>query len=87
MFHKLPFCLTNAPAAVVTLMDQVIHNLSSCALAYIDDILIFTKTNIHDHTTHIRKVFDRHREHKIKFKISKCDFAFAEINFMGHKIS
>lgn len=75
----LPYGLTNSPAACVVLMYQVLHGLSHCVLAYVDDVLVCTKTNFQDH---VHLVFNRLREHKIKLKMAKCSSARKQINIL-----
>ena len=36
---------------------------------------------------HLKKVFQRLREHKLYLKPKKCEFAREHITFLGHKIS
>lgn len=85
-FRRLAFGLSNAPAAFVALMDQVLQGLDHFALGYVD-ILVHTKTNLQDHLMHIQKVFERLRDHKAELNISKCNFAQAEINYLGQTIN
>ena len=52
---------------------------------YMDDIIIssFTET---EHLEHIRQVFQRFRDHKMKLKLAKCEFLRDKIQFLGHVI-
>ena len=52
---KVPFGLAQAPAYFQELMTGILKDFNF-AIAYIDDIIIFSKTP-QEHLSHIRKVF------------------------------
>ena len=56
------------------------------AIAYLDYIIIFTKT-AEEHLSHIRKVFEKLRSAKLSMKLSKCHFFLKEIQYLGHILS
>ena len=58
----------------------------SFAIAYLDDIIIFSKTP-QEHLSHIRKVFKKLRSAKLSMKMSKCKFFSKEIQYLGHILS
>ena len=82
----MPFGLCNAPATFQRLMDAVLHGLKwkEC-LVYLDDILIFSK-DWEDHLLHLQHVFERLEKANISLKLSKCEFAKNEIQFLGHVV-
>ena len=83
-FLVLPFGLTNAPAHFMALMNNIFKDyLDKFVLAYLDDILIFSPT-LEDHARHLRLVLDRLRKFKLYGKLSKCDFARQEVEYLGH---
>ena len=51
-----------------------------------DDILVFSK-NEDDHKTHVRRILQKLREHKLSLKPEKCWFSKKEIEFLGLIIS
>ena len=51
----VPFDLAQAPAYFQLLMNKVLEGLS-CAMTYLDDIIIFSK-NKEDHLRHLEEVF------------------------------
>ena len=75
-FMVLPFGLTNAPATFMQLMHGIFHNnLDDFVIVFLDDILIFSKTNFKkDHVKHLEAVLKKLREHKLYAKESKCEF-------------
>ena len=85
-FLVLPFGLTNAPATFMHLMHQALRPLlDECALVFLDDILIYSKT-LEDHQRHVRCVLDALREQKLFAKESKCEFFKHEVEFLGHHV-
>jgi len=86
-FTVISFGLTNAPAAFMNLMNRVFRPyLHKFVVAFIDDILIYFKTE-EEHSQHLRIVLQTRREHKLYAKLSKCEFWLAEVTFLGHIIS
>lgn len=78
----MPFGLTNAPATFCTLMNQHEY-LDKFVVVYLDDIVVYSKT-LEDHLVHLRKVFEKLKEHHLFVKREKCAFAQKEIGFIGH---
>eukprot|EP00253_Pinus_taeda_P005348 PITA_05348 len=61
-FVVLPFCLTNAPATFMFLMNSVFHKfLDKFVLIFIDDILIYSRSR-KEHEEHLRVVLQTLRE-------------------------
>ena len=54
-------------------------------LVYLDNILVFSTTE-HEHKHHLRLVFQRLGEHKLKAKLKKCEFGKPCVNYLGHII-
>ena len=53
---------------------------------YLDDIIVYSKS-FQDHINHLRKVFQRIREHGVKLKPKKCKLFRREVNFLGRVVS
>ena len=84
-YVKVPFGLAQAPAYFQELMTGILKDFSF-ATAYLDDIIIFSKTP-QEHSSHIRKVFKKLRSAKLSMKMSKCNFFSKEIQYLGHILS
>ena len=56
------------------------------AIAYIDDIIIFSKTP-QEHLSHIRMVFEKLKSANLSMKKSRCSFFSKEIQYLGHFLS
>ena len=54
-------------------------------MAYIDDIVIATKT-VEDHKARLREVFECLREAGFKMRVAKCDFMKSEIKCLGRVV-
>ena len=76
-YIKVPFGLAQAPAYFQELMTGILKD-SNFAIAYLDDIIIFSKTP-QGHFSHIRKVFKKLQSAKLSMKMSKCNFFSKEI--------
>ncbi|KAJ9519470.1 hypothetical protein QJQ45_000563 [Haematococcus lacustris] len=85
-FKVLSFGLCNAPATFQRVMnDAFAPVLNQCALVYLDDILVMSKS-VDEHLKHLRKVFDLLRLNKLFAKQSKCEFMRSTLKFLGHVI-
>ena len=82
-----PQGLCNMPATFQRLMQLVLtgHCLWEYAMAYIDDILVYSKT-FDSHLQHVRDVLERVIRAGLKLKPSKCVFGARELKFLGHII-
>ena len=56
------------------------------AIAYLDDIIIFSKTP-QEHLSHIHMVFEKLKTANLSMKKSKCSFFSKEIQYLGHILS
>ena len=84
---KMPFGLTNAPATFQRAMQTILQGLTAdCCMCFIDDIIVFS-TDFWHHLYDLTCVWDRLRENGMKLKGKKCEFARAEVHFLGHIVS
>lgn len=84
----MPFGMKNATAAFSRAMAVVLSGLEDIALAYVDDVLIFTKTGpLDEHLNSVRKVLTRFRLYNLKLSPKKCVFASRKMNFLGFVLS
>ena len=64
-YTVLPLGLCNAPSTFQRLMNSIVHGyIDNFVLVYLDNILVFSNTE-DEHESHLRKVFDQLREHKL----------------------
>jgi hypothetical protein len=82
-FLVILFGLKNAPAVFQSTMDKVLGKLRwKCAIAYLDDIIIFSPT-FEQHLEDIQDVFKPLSEANLSAKRSKCHFAKSEVKYLG----
>ena len=82
----VPFSLTQALAYFQALISEVLKGLSHFVIAYLDDIIIFSKTE-EEHLQHLEIIFQSLCEVGLKLKWSKCNFMKLHIEYLGHLIS
>jgi hypothetical protein len=86
-YTVMSFGFMNAPAYFMYLMKKVfMEYLDKFMVVFIDDILIFSKTE-EEHETHLRLVLEKLKAHQLCAKFSKCEFWLSEVSFLGHVIS
>ena len=77
----VPFGLAQAPAYFQALINKVLKGLHKFAVAYLDDIIIFSKDE-EEHLEHLRIIFQRLKESSLKLKRLKCDFIKVQILYL-----
>ena len=82
----MSFGLTNAPPYFMETMNYMLQGLEEFVVVFIDDILIFSKTEA-EHEDHLRRVLETLRSHKFYAKFKKCEFWLLEVGFLGHVIN
>ena len=86
-YTVMPFGLTNAPATFQNYIHIALSGyLDVFCVAYLDDILIFSKDR-DSHTKHIRLVLDRMHQYELYAKPSKCTFYQSSVEFLGYIVS
>jgi len=84
--RAMPFGLTNALAIMQRLIDRVLAPHKKYALAYMDDIIIFSPT-FEQHLEHASAVLRTLLEHRLAIKPTKCRFAHRKVRFLGFIVS
>ena len=79
----MPFGLYGAPATFQHFINNALReHLDIFVLAYIDDLLIYSKT-LREHKEHVRQVFSKLREAGLQVDIEKCEFHVEEVLYLG----
>jgi hypothetical protein len=87
MWKVLPMGLRNAKAVFQAKMNDLFCSyLNKFVCIYLDDILIFSKTE-EDHLEHLGLVLDILKRHNLRVQLPKCDFLKKELKFLGHIVS
>ncbi|WVZ80144.1 hypothetical protein U9M48_027643, partial [Paspalum notatum var. saurae] len=85
-FRVMSFGLTNAPPYFMETMNNMLHKFDQFVVVFIDDILIFSKTE-KEHQKHLMMVLQTLRDNKFYAKLKKCEFWLSEVSFLGHVIN
>ena len=87
-WNVMPFGLKNAPAIFQRIVYNILkrNGLTEFAHNYIDDIIIFSKSE-EDHLVHVEKVLAAVQRENLKLKLSKCHFMKKTVTYLGHHIS
>ena len=85
-FRVMSFGLTNAPPYFMETMNNMLHKFDQFVVVFIDDILIFSKTE-KEHEQHLMMVLQTLRDNKFYAKLKKCEFWLSEVSFLGHIIN
>ena len=86
-FQVMAMGLTNACASFQRFVYHIFADyLATFVKAYIDDILIHSKT-LREHIRHVKLVLFRIGEYQLKIKLEKCEFVRLELSFLGHLLS
>ena len=86
-FRKLPFGVSQGPAAMQSVIQNVFSNiLFDEILAYIDDIIVFSRT-FEEHLVRLEHALMRFRSSGLKVKPAKTHIARKEVEYLGFLVS
>ena len=87
-FLVMPFGLTNAPATYQEIINETLrHILDIIVIAYVDDLLVFTKGSREQHIKDVDTVFERLDKAGCRTAPEKCKFFRKEVDFLGFIVS
>lgn len=84
-YTRMSFGLKNAAQSFQRFMDTILRGMDY-ALSYLDDILIFSKSE-DEHRLHLRSVLKRLSEYGLNVNLLKCQFFTSKIDFLGHCVT
>ena len=81
------FGLKNAPVAFMDFVNRVFKKyLDVCVIIFIDNILVYSKTE-EEHAEYLRIVVEALRREKLFAKFSRCEFWQNEVQILGQLMS
>lgn len=86
-FTRLPYGYINSPSAFQRVMNEVFwEGLYKKCIVYIDDILVFGKTES-EHHENLEWVLLQCQKNNVKLNAKKCKFFCKEVEFLGYRIT
>ena len=76
------FDLTNSPSTLQTMMNALFFDMGACVMVYMDDILIYMKTE-EGHDEIVLQVLEILRKNDLFVKAEKCEFKIRTVKFLG----
>ncbi len=84
---RIPYGIMNAPAGFQRFINNCLAHLSDdVCIAYLDDVLIFSKT-FKKHKKDLKAVLRCLRKEGVKLNMLKCSFFKKEIRYLGRLVS
>eukprot|EP00873_Tetraselmis_striata_P033373 jgi/Tetstr1/453637/TSEL_040593.t1 len=85
-FKRMPFGHKNCVAAWQRVVDQALAGLDF-AVAFADDVLIFSHDDEQEHMRRVRIVFDRLKARGVQVSPPKTRLGLSRVTFLGHIVS
>ena len=78
------FGLCNSPLTFQMMMNEIFADIEEVVVVYIDDIMVFTKTDdLKEHNKIMLEVLCHLEENDLYVKPEKCIFCTTEVDFLG----
>ncbi|CAF4618994.1 unnamed protein product, partial [Rotaria sp. Silwood2] len=85
-FTVLPQGITNGPATFQRIINHILGPARwKYALAYIDDVIIYSKT-FEEHVTHLNDICTMLKNAQFRLNPEKCEIAQTQTDYLGHNV-
>ncbi|GBN42352.1 Transposon Ty3-I Gag-Pol polyprotein, partial [Araneus ventricosus] len=84
-FYRLPYGLTSSPEVYQKTIENIFNGINGI-LIYIDDILVYGKTQ-EEHDAKLKSVLDRARKHGLKLSKDKSKIRVESVKYLGFDLS
>ena len=86
-FNRCPQGISNAVPTFQRTMELVLQgSLGVCALVFLDDIIVYSKT-FNDHLRDLGRVLQSVADAGMTLRLDKCHFFEDKVEYLGHVIS
>ena len=91
-FTVLPFGVSVGPALFQQTLQMALRGLSDCCLAYVDDILVFSRTaaddplELENHLAELDRVFKALAKAGLTVRLEKCQLAQTHVKYLGYEL-
>jgi hypothetical protein len=82
----MPFGITNGPSIFQRYIEGVLRHLDECCLVYIDDVIIFSMTNL-EHVDNTEAVLRALHDEGLKISHAKSQLDKSSVTYLGHKVT
>lgn len=86
-YLRMPMGVKNAPSYFQKVMMDILQDLVgvSCEV-FIDDIIVYGRDQ-REFLDRLRTVLERFRRHRLRLKLSKCQFGLSQVEYVGHIVN
>lgn len=81
-FMTMPFGLHGAPATFQRLMDQVLQGAEDYCAAYLDDVVIYSRS-WEEHLRHLTRILLKIGDAGLTLNVTKCEWGKQEAQYLG----
>ena len=85
-YKRLPMGVACSPDIFQAKINELLGDIEGTK-AYLDDVLVIQKGSFDKHLKQLEEIFRRCKSHDLKLNAAKCNFAMAEIDYLGYVVT